>query len=101
MCCLLTALVIFGPRLGILVWWLGRPVYVEAGINGNWILAILGWLFLPWSTLMYLMVYPGGVVGFDWIILGIGLLADIGTYVGSGYGHRGGHYDSTYNYYRG
>ena len=82
MCCFLAALLFFGPRLAILVWWLFSRIYVSAGVGGNWILAILGWIFLPWTLLMYLIIYPGGVVGFDWLILGLGLLADIASYSG-------------------
>jgi hypothetical protein len=39
----------------------------------------LGWLFLPWTTLMYISIYPGGITRFDWIFLGLGLFADIFT----------------------
>ena len=88
MCCFFTALVFFGPRLGILIWWLVSPVYVNAAVDNKWILAILGWIFLPWLTLMYIIVYPGGIVGFDWLWLGLGLLADIASYGGGGYGNR-------------
>ena len=87
MCCFFTALVLFGPRLGILIWWLIDP--------GRWSLAFqsffwafLGFLFLPWTTLMYVIIFPGGVTGFDWIWLGLGLLADIGSYTGGGWGNR-------------
>jgi hypothetical protein len=48
----------------------------------------LGIIFLPWTTLMYLIVFPGGVVGFDWLWLGLGVLAGISTYDGGGYGNR-------------
>ena len=88
MCCFFTALVFFGPRLGILVWWLIAPVYVNAGVDDKWILAILGWIFLPWTALMYLIVYPGGLVGFDWIWLGLGLVVDIASYSGGAYGNK-------------
>lgn len=88
MCCFFTALVFFGPRLGILVWWLIAPVYVSAGVDDKWILAILAWIFLPWTALMYLIVYPGGLVGFDWIWLGLGLLFDILSYSGGAYGNK-------------
>lgn len=87
MCCFFTVLVFFGPRLAILVWWLLRPLYVGGAFTG-WLLPILGWIFLPWLTLMYIIVYPGGIVGFDWLWLGLGLLADIGSYAGGGYGNR-------------
>ena len=44
--------------------------------------------------MMYVVVYEGGVTGFDWIILGFGILADIASWSGggrSGYTYR---YDS-------
>ena len=87
MCCFFTALVLFGPRLAILIWWLISPVYVNAAFT-NWIIPILGWIFLPWTLLMYMIIYPGGIVGFDWLILGLGVLADIASYSGGAYGNR-------------
>ena len=86
MCCFVTALMLFGPRLAILVWWIYTPVYITT-LFQSWIWPLLGWVFLPWSTLMYMTVAGGGIVGFDWIILGIGVFADIGTYLG-GYRER-------------
>ena len=59
MCCFFTALVLFGPRLAILVWWLLNPVYIGAAF-GNWIVPLLGFIFLPWTLLMYFIIYPGG-----------------------------------------
>jgi hypothetical protein len=79
MCCFLVALFAFGPRLAILVWWIYRPNYVLAAFNG-WIVPILGLIFLPWTFLMYLAVYPGGIVLFDWVLLALGLFADIASY---------------------
>ena len=87
MCCFFTTLVLLGPRLAILVWWLVSQQYVAAAFN-SWILAFLGWLFLPWTIIAYLIIYPGGVVGFDWLWLGIGLLLDLGSYGGGGWGNR-------------
>ena len=87
MCCMLTTLVFFGPRLGILVWWLISPVYVGAAFD-SWLLMLLAWLFIPWTVLMFLIIYPGGVVGFDWVILILGILADVVSYTGGFYGNR-------------
>jgi len=87
MCCMLTTLVFFGPRLGILVWWLISPIYVGAAFN-SWLLTLLAWAFIPWTVLMYLIIYPGGVVGFDWVILILGILADVASYSGGFYGNR-------------
>jgi hypothetical protein len=49
----------------------------------TWIWPILGWIFLPWTTLMYMAVAGGGIIGFDWILLGLGVFADMASYFGS------------------
>jgi hypothetical protein len=85
---MLTVLVFFGPRLAILVWWLIQPLRFDQALDDRWLLTILLWLFLPWTLLMYLFVFPGGLVGFDWVILILGLLADIASYSGGFWGNR-------------
>ncbi|HID52372.1 MAG TPA: hypothetical protein EYP41_10080 [Anaerolineae bacterium] len=87
MCCFLTAVVFFGPRLGILVWWLLDQARWQLAFS-NFIWAFLGFIFLPWTTLMWVAVFPGGIVGFDWLLLGLALLVDIGSYTGGGYGNK-------------
>ena len=87
MCCVFTTLVLFGPRLGILVWWLINPVRFMAAF-GTWIWPLLGFILLPWTTLMYLIVFPGGMAGFDWIWLGLGVLADVASHAGGAWGNR-------------
>lgn len=84
MCCLFASLVLLGPRIAILVWWLIDQVRWEAAYD-NFFVPFLGWVFLPWTTMMYVVVFPGGVTGFDWIIMGLGVLADIASYTSGGY----------------
>jgi hypothetical protein len=89
MCCFVTALLLAGPRLAILVWWIYTPIYITT-LFQSWIWPLLGWVFLPWTTLMYMTVANpggGGIIGFDWIILGLGVFADMATYFG-GYRER-------------
>lgn len=88
MCCLLTVLLFLGPRAGILVWWLLDTARWTLAFD-TFIWPLLGFIFLPWTTLMYVLIFPGGIVGFDWIWLGLGVLADISSYAGGGYGNRG------------
>jgi hypothetical protein len=88
MCCFFTTLVFFGPRLVVLIWWLVRPVYYQLVFQG-WLLPLLGLIFLPWTTLMYLIVFgANGIVGFDWFWLVLAFLADLGSYGGGAYGNR-------------
>ena len=86
MCCLFTTLLVFGPRLGILVWYIFTPGYVNSAFD-NFFWGFIGWLFLPWTTLMYIAIYPGGILGFDWLLLGLGVFADMAAYFG-GYNNR-------------
>ena len=87
MCCLFTVLLFLGPRMGILFWWLMDQVRWNLAFN-SFLWAVLGFLFLPWTTLMYVTIFPGGVTGFDWVWLVLGLVSDLGMYVGGGYGNR-------------
>lgn len=86
MCCFFATLVFFGPRLAFLVWWLIQPVRISATFN-TFIWPLLGLIFLPWTTLMYVLVAPGGIVWFDWILIGLAVLADLASY-GAGAARR-------------
>ncbi len=87
MCCLFTVLVFLGPRAVILLWSIADPTRWAVTFP-ELIWSLLGFLFLPWLTLMYVIVYPGGIEGFDWVWLGLALLADIASYSGGAYGNR-------------
>jgi hypothetical protein len=87
MCCLFTALLLLGPRAAILVWWLIEPVRWNATFD-TFLWPLLGFLFLPWTTLAYVAVYPAGIDGFDYLFLGLGLLFDLSSYFGGGYSNR-------------
>ena len=43
---------------------------------------MLGIIFVPWLTLMYVIVAPGGIEGFDRVWLGLALFGDIASYGG-------------------
>ena len=82
MCCFITALLLAGPRLAMLVWWIFNPIYVNAAFD-HWIWGILGWIFLPWTTLMYTIVWSaGGVHGANWLAVALGVFLDLLSYSG-------------------
>jgi hypothetical protein len=86
--CLFLILLLLGPRSVIVIWWLLQPVRWDA-TYGSFILPFLGFLILPWTTLMYVIVAPGGLVGLDYLWMGLAVLADIASYTGGGvYGRR-------------
>ena len=76
------------PRLALLILWIARPVLVEAAFN-TFILPLLGIIFLPFTTLIYVIVYVPGVGltgwGFIWVI--IALLLDL-SHWGASYTQR-------------
>ncbi len=87
MCCFFTVLVFLGPRAAILVWWLINPARWNLAFP-NFIWPLLGFIFIPWTTMAYVLVFPGGIVGFDWIWLGLGLVLDIAWWAGGGFRRR-------------
>jgi hypothetical protein len=79
-------LAIFGglfPRLALFIVWVVRPRYVDAAFD-TWILPLLGIIFLPFATLMYVILYtPGvGLSGWEWfwvVVAGLFDLAQLGV----------------------
>ncbi|MDH4139801.1 MAG: hypothetical protein OEV43_04450 [Coriobacteriia bacterium] len=86
-CCLLAAALAGAPRLTFLLWWLFQPGRITWTFDA-FMWPLLGVIFLPWTTLVYVVVFPGGIVWFDWVFLVIALLADLGSYGGGGYSNK-------------
>ena len=79
MCCLLLALFAFGPRLVLALEWIfGHRIQV---VFSHWYWPLLGLIFLPWTTLMYTIVWTvGGVHGASWIAVALGVFLDVLSY---------------------
>lgn len=88
MCCLVATLFMLGPRAAILLWWLLEPVRWNAAFD-TFLWPFVGFLFAPWTTLMYVAVIPAGINGFDYLWLGIAVAMDLFTWFGGGYSNRG------------
>ena len=87
MCCFFTVLLMLGPRVAGVIWWIARPVLWNQAF-GSVLWPILGLIFLPWTTLMYMLVHANGITGFDWVWIGLAVLADIASFGGGAYGNR-------------
>jgi hypothetical protein len=86
MCCFLTTLFLLGPRIAALVWWLFWPARWNLAFSSI-IWPILGIIFAPWTTLMYVIIFP--LAGFwDWLFLILAIIADLASYGGGGYSNR-------------
>ena len=87
--CLFAILAGVAPRIAFAILWIARPTVVAAAFGDFLLWPLLGLVFLPFTTLMYTILWgPGGLTGFDWIWVGIAFVLDIGHYGYSAYGNR-------------
>jgi hypothetical protein len=84
--CLVIFALIFSPRLVMVIWWLLDMARWSATFD-NVLVPILGFILVPWTTLMYVLVAPGGVTGIDWLWLGVAVVVDLGS-LGGGAARR-------------
>jgi hypothetical protein len=75
--CLLAFGAALAPRLVLILAWIFSPRWALA--FNNWFWPLLGIIFAPYTTIMFLLSWsPGvGIVGFDWIWIFIGVLLDV------------------------
>ena len=81
MCCLALTAGLIGPRIALVLWWIFDSSRFDLAFS-TWVWPFLGILFLPWTTLAYLVVWSPvvGVDTWEWIIVGIGFAIDLATY---------------------
>ena len=82
--CLIVLASAISPRFALFLIWLFTD-RVPAAFDGNWIVAILGFFLLPWTTLAWAVVWAPipGVSGLGWFIVAFGFLVDMGTHFGA------------------
>ena len=67
------------PRIADILLWLARPAMFTAPFNGGWFWPLLGIIFLPFTTLLYVFMWsPGvGLQGWDWLWIGLAVVLDV------------------------
>lgn len=80
MCCWLIVAWAFAPRLALFLMaifnnWITRAF-------GNVWMPLLGFFILPWTTLVYVLVAPGGLGFLDIVFLVVAVLADLSAWGG-------------------
>jgi hypothetical protein len=85
----LAALLPAFSRIMLLMYWISRPVQMELAFS-TFILPCLGFLFLPFTTLMYVWLIQGvgGIQGLDWLWLILAVLLDVASVAGAGAANR-------------
>lgn len=87
--CLAVVLALISPRLALAALWLFSDLLSRA--FDGWLLPLLGFLLLPWTTLAYALMWSTGtaaITGFEWFVVAIAFLADIGAHRGTARGRR-------------
>jgi hypothetical protein len=77
--CLLALLALISPRLVLFLLWLFSNVLSRA--FDSWLIPLIGFFILPWTTLTYAAFWEWGpghhVYGFEWVFVFIAVLIDI------------------------
>ena len=88
--CLVVLLALIGPRVALIGMALFSDVLSRA--YDGVLLPLIGFFVLPWTTLAYAFMWDVGtndVRGFEWFIVALAFLADLGSYGGTARGRRG------------
>jgi hypothetical protein len=82
--CILVFLAWLSPRFVIALLYIFTERLTIA-FDSGWA-GIAGFLLLPYTTVMYALAYAPihGVTGFGWVLVGLGVLADLGSWLGGG-----------------
>lgn len=85
--CLALVLALISPRLALIATWLFSDV-LSRSMDG-WLLPLLGFFVLPWTTLIWAAMWSLGtndVTGFEYFIVALAFLADLGSFGGAARG---------------
>jgi hypothetical protein len=79
--CLIVLLAAFAPRLIVIFAWVARPAYFDA-VFDTWVFPLLGLIFLPFTTMMWLFLGapPEEVQGLDWLWIVLAVIIDLSHY---------------------
>jgi len=89
MACLAALLAVISPRLALFAIFLFSD-WLEDAFD-TWIIPVLGFFLLPWTTLAYASLWVLGtneVQGFEWFLVILAFVVDLGSWAGGGRGRR-------------
>ncbi len=88
--CLVGCLALLSPRLALVLVWLLGGNYLGRAYE-HWIWPVLGFVFLPLTTLTFAFAMnsigaPGEMTPLGWLLTAVAVLVDVGL-VGGGHSH--------------
>jgi len=101
--CLLAFSIAVAPRLVLILAWIFSDRWQIVWQN-EWVMPLLGIVFLPFTTVMYMLAWapagPGGahIEGWDWMWIILGVILDISKWMGL-WGNRNEAMKQTQRYY--
>jgi hypothetical protein len=87
--CFLVLLAFISPRLALFAIFLFSDLLSRA--FDSWFVPFLGFFLLPWTTLAYAVMWASStneVTGFEWFIVILAFLFDLGSYASRGRARR-------------
>jgi hypothetical protein len=81
--CFAALLALISPRLALFFVFIFSDLLSDA--FDSWLLPLLGFFLLPWTTFAYALMWSSGVNdvrGFEWFIVILAFLADLASYAG-------------------
>jgi hypothetical protein len=89
MACLVVLLAFISPRLALFAIFLFSDLLSRA--FDSWFVPLLGFFLLPWTTLAYAVMWSASsnqVSGFEWFIVILAFVIDLGSYASRGQARR-------------
>jgi hypothetical protein len=76
--CLLALGIGLAPRIFLILAWIFSARW-DLVWQGVWFWPLLGIIFAPYTTVMYMLSYnvPTGITGWDWLWIALGVMLDI------------------------
>jgi hypothetical protein len=87
--CLVALLALISPRLALFFIWIFSNLLDRA--YDGWLVPLLGFFVLPWTTLIYAAMWDSGtngVEGIEWLFVILAFLIDLGSWGLGGRGRR-------------
>ena len=81
--CLIALFALVSPRLALFFVWIFSDLL--SGAYDSWIVPVLGFFLLPWTTLASAGMWDAGtnkVSGCEWFSVALAFLADVASYAG-------------------